>query len=153
MAPPRRCRMFWITNGVLDARKVVEGFFVPREKWFQFVDDQLVGQDGGKLYAQTAVEWRVVDGMRRIVDFTQNCFRVKGTYPSNSDRWNAQPISKWVNPLTGRAEPIRLQAISLDVGLPHIFGSAENLQKRSNSWAPAHPGWMRQKLIHVRLSV
>jgi tetratricopeptide (TPR) repeat protein len=118
-----------ITNGLLDARKVVEGFFVPREKWFQFVDDQLVGQDGGKLYAKTAVEWRVVDGMRRIVDFTQNYFKVKGTYPSNSDRWNAQPISKWVNPLTGRAEPIRLQAISLDVGLPYIFGSAETTKK------------------------
>lgn len=118
-----------ITNGVLDARKVVEGFFVPREKWYQFVDDQLVGQDGGKLYAKTAVEWRVVDGMKRIVEFAQNYFKVKGTYPSNADRWNTQPISKWVNPLTGRAEPIRLQAVSLDVGLPYIFGSSDTTKK------------------------
>jgi len=118
-----------ITNGVLDARKVLEGYFVAREKWYQIVDDQLVSEDGGKLFAKTAVEWRVIDGMRRIVDFVQNYFRVKGTYPSNSDRWNAQLISKWVNPVTGRAEPIRLQSVSLDVGLSYIFGGAETVKK------------------------
>ncbi|MBA3856259.1 MAG: hypothetical protein C0507_05055 [Cyanobacteria bacterium PR.3.49] len=118
-----------ITNGLLDARKVVEGYFVPREKWYQFVDDQLVTEDGGKLYAKTAVEWRVIEGMRRIVDFAQNYFRVKGTYPSNADRWNTQLVAKWVNPVTGRAEPIRLQSVSLDVGLSYIFGGAETVKK------------------------
>ncbi len=118
-----------ITNGVLDARKVLEGYFVPREKWYQFVDDQLVSENGGKLYAKTAVEWRVLDGMHRIVDFVQNYFKVKGTYPSNADRWNTQLVAKWVNPITGRAEPIKLQSVSLDVGLPYIFGGAETSKK------------------------
>lgn len=118
-----------ITNGLLDARKVVEGFFVPREKWYQFIDDQLVSQDGGKLYAKTAVEWRVVDGMHRIVDFVQNYFKMKGTYPSNADRWNSQLVAKWVNPITGRAEPIRLQSVSLDVGLAYIFGGSDTTKK------------------------
>ena len=118
-----------ITNGILDAGKVMEGYFVPRERWYQFVDDQLVAEGGGKLYAKSAVEWRVVDGMQRIVDFAQNYFNMKGTYPSNSDRWKSQLVAKWVNPITGRAEPIVLQSVSLDVGLGYIFGGAETTQK------------------------
>lgn len=118
-----------ITNGLMDARKVLEGYFVPRERWYQFVDDRLVSEDGGKLFANSAVEWRVLDGMKRIVEYAQNYLKMKGTYPSNPERWNLQPASKWVNPLTGRAEPIKLQAISLDVGTAYIFGGAENSEK------------------------
>ncbi len=118
-----------ITNGLLDAQKVIEGYFTPRERWYQFVDDQLVGVDAGKLYAETAVEWRVLDGMMRIVDFAQNYFKVKGTYPSNAERWKTQLVAKWVNPVTGRAEPIYLQSVSLDVGLSYIFGGADTNKK------------------------
>lgn len=118
-----------LSNGLLDATAALEGYFVPRERWFELKDDCIRGADGGVLYAAPAIEWKVKDGMLRVADYCQKYFQTKGTYPSNSDRWLQQVVSKWTSPVTGRAEVIPIKSVSMDVGYSYIFGGADNAKK------------------------
>lgn len=118
-----------LSNGLLDATSAMEGYFVPRERWFELKDDCIKSDDGGVLYAAPAIEWKVKDGMLRVADYCQKYFATKGTYPSNSDRWLQQIVSKWISPLTGRAEIIPLKSVSMDVGLSYIFNGSDSNKK------------------------
>ncbi|HEY9787614.1 MAG TPA: tetratricopeptide repeat protein [Candidatus Obscuribacterales bacterium] len=115
-----------LRNKMIDAGHALEGYFLPHEMWFEQTEDVLRSEDGTSLYKMGSPEAKVVAQIEKIVDYAENYRKKHDTYPANAEKWVSQPLAEWTNPITGKADQIPLQAVSLDLGLPFIFGGSSS---------------------------
>jgi hypothetical protein len=84
-----------------DFKDLIHAFACKKTLWYQESPDGLTGDNGMVLYAVHSADYSIIEKLKQLTSYAQNCYWHSGSYPGDDKNLRSDLRLVYTNPITG----------------------------------------------------